>query len=353
MRPGAPTMDRRFHSGWIIGLTLTTALGAFATGCSSVDESGSESQAATSRWSLTSDARNAGSQVRIPYESAPLWNGGRSCGGSLRSGSKALGRELLTRFAQVKSIGGYSCRRNTADGARMSVHGTGKALDVFVPTRSGRANSEQGDAVANWLVANAAEIGVQLIIWNRSVWRSNGSNEKPYGGPVPHIDHLHVELTEHAARKLTPWFEQHLETGDDADGGTTTEPDVDAAAPIATKDAGHAPDATTPSSAKDAGLPPVVPADAAPPVDHEEEDDYDPELDTDGPGEEDSLGTGAREVPVEYVSGPPITCAATASLGATTTTDETSALGSLALALAVTIVRRRRREDREERHRED
>lgn len=349
-------MDRRFHSGWIIGLTLltlTTALGALATGCSSVDESGSESQAATSRWLLTAEARNAGSQVRIPYESAPLWNGGRSCGGSLRSGSKALGRELLSRFPQVKSIGGYSCRRNTANGARMSVHGTGKALDVFVPTRSGRANSEQGDAVANWLVANAAEIGVQLIIWNRSAWRSNGTNEKPYGGPVPHIDHLHVELTENAARKLTPWFEGHLdEVNDDAGMTTEPEPESDAAAPIVAKDAGHAPDATT--AAKDAGPPPEIePADASRPVEHEEEDDYDPELDSDGPGEEDSLGTGVREVPVEHVSGPPMTCAANASRGATHTAGGASALGGLALALAVTIARRRRREDREGRDRED
>jgi hypothetical protein len=38
---------------------------------------------------------------------------------------------------------------------------------------------------------------VQYIIWDRSDWNGSHSGDKmdDYGGPVPHIDHIHVELT--------------------------------------------------------------------------------------------------------------------------------------------------------------
>ena len=71
-------------------------------------------------------------------------------------------------------------------------------------TRLRVRNLETGDE--RWLVMNAQRIGVQLIIWNRMVWRSNGSNTGPYTGPNPHTDHIHVEITNVAARKGTPWF---------------------------------------------------------------------------------------------------------------------------------------------------
>lgn len=250
-----------------------------------------------------------GAHVQIPYENAPYWNNGASCSGRLRDGAKALGQDLMDRFGQVKSIGGYACRRNTADSSRLSVHGTGKALDIFIPTKGGSANTELGDPVANWLVMNAADIGLQLIIWNRSVWRANGKNEAPYTGPVPHVDHIHAELIERAAREDTPFFVHH---GADAATVPVSSTDasvaVDAAsandAAVTPADAGKH-DASTHDAGHDAGVTTVdaaptptlevdaaVPAPAEPPA-----DEYDPELDDDGPpGEADSLGTGVRAV---------------------------------------------------------
>lgn len=345
-------LDRLVRAGWIIALALSV-MGA--SGCSGIGgEDGSSAQEATARWTLPASVRAVGSHVKINYENAPLWNGGASCTGKLREGSRALGSDLMDRFSQVKSIGGYACRRNTADSSRLSVHGTGKALDIFIPMRNGRASSDLGDPVANWLVTNAADIGIQLIIWNRSVWRANGTNEKPYGGPVPHTDHIHAELTEKAARKLTPYFEQRLEVegGIADDGGiTTTQPDVDAGdIPITPHDAGAA-DAHV--AANDAGAPHVDAGAATPPTEDPAEDDYNPERDDDSePGEEDSLGTGIREVPVaplEQADDQKTVIGSCAAAPVGTTRSGAGGAGGasgfgLALALAATFVRRRRRD---------
>lgn len=353
--------------GWIV---VASGLAAACSGGGTDDDSAS--QAALGRWTLPADVRAVGSHTQIPYENAPYWNGGAACSGRLRDGARALGEDLMDRFQQVKSIGGYACRRNTADSSRLSVHGTGKALDIFIPTKGGSANTELGDPVANWLVTNASEIGIQLIIWNRSVWRANGANEAPYGGPVPHVDHIHAELIERAAREQTPYFEHH------GGGPAVTEPPVDAGTPAVdaaseasapsvdgghdagksdagTKDAGHdagaaASDAgavtPTPTPTTPPAVDAAVPEPAAPPA-----DEYNPELDDDGPpGETDSLGTGTRDVPGAADDGKeapiPAACAAQPRrIGS----ESPGGLGSLvALTLATVLVRRRSRADRAE-----
>ena len=43
-------------------------------------------------------------------------------------------------------------------------------IDLAIPTRDGDADNERGDDVANWLVENSSRIGVQLVIWDRTVW---------------------------------------------------------------------------------------------------------------------------------------------------------------------------------------
>lgn len=186
-------------------------------GCSGDDLLGSESSeiAGERTWRLSPDAIAAGRVVRVTYDSAPAWRGQAACSGSLRDGTRVLGEFLSDRYDAIDTVGGYACRRNTADSSRMSVHGTGRALDLMIPKRGGGADSARGDIIANWLVMNAQRIGVQLIIWNRTVWRSNGTNAGPYSGPHPHDDHIHVEITNVAARKGTPWFASM----DDGDGG--------------------------------------------------------------------------------------------------------------------------------------
>lgn len=226
-------------------------------GCSGDDLLGSESSeiAGERTWKLSPDAIAAGRVVRVTYDAAPAWRGQAACSGALREGTRALGTFLSDRYAAIDTVGGYACRRNTADTSRMSVHGTGRALDLMIPKKGGGADSARGDIIANWLVMNAQRIGVQLIIWNRTVWRANGTNASAYSGPHPHDDHIHVEVTNVAARKGTPWFAS-MDDGDagvmDAslvtDGATDDDDDdVDASIPT------PKPDASTPPPPKDAG----------------------------------------------------------------------------------------------------
>lgn len=155
----------------------------------------------------SASALEAGRRQSIGYEGAPNWNPSR-CGGSFRPGAKRLADFLVANFDGARSYGGYSCRQNTANRSKMSVHGTGRAIDLFVPLDRGDADNDLGDPIANWLIENAEAIGVQYFIWDRTSWGGSRSGDKirSYGGPHPHHDHLHIELTSAGAEMRTPWF---------------------------------------------------------------------------------------------------------------------------------------------------
>jgi len=91
----------------------------------------------------------------------------------------------------------------------------------------GKADNTVGDAIANWLVVNAEDLGVQFIIWDQTKWNASYSSNKakPYGGTVPHIDHIHVELDNDGAAMKTAWFQGF---NDDASGGALPDADADA-----------------------------------------------------------------------------------------------------------------------------
>jgi hypothetical protein len=150
------------------------------------------------RWKIPADVRAAGARARFAYDDAPAWNASR-CGGGLKPGARRLRTDLNARFdPQILRIEGYACRANTANRSRMSVHGTGRALDIFIPRASGSADNTKGDVVASYLVSNAAALGIQLVIWDRTRWMV-GRGEAAYTGPHPHDDHIHAELTDEAA----------------------------------------------------------------------------------------------------------------------------------------------------------
>jgi hypothetical protein len=219
-----PDLDRGTARSWI-GLVALALFLAVAAACSSPDEGSASSQSALAepgRWTLPASVSTVGAKVRVAYDEAPKWTNAAACGGKLLPGGHKLGEYLVDQFDAVTSVGGYACRRNTADSSRMSVHGTGRALDVFIPTAAGAADNSKGDKVANWLVLHAQKIGVQLVIWDKTIWRSNGRNDGAYGGPNPHADHIHVELSIDAAAMKTAWFS---DMDDDAPDGSTESAD--------------------------------------------------------------------------------------------------------------------------------
>jgi len=100
-----------------------------------------------------------------------------------------------------------ACERRR-DGT-LSMHATGRAADVMVPVPSG----PEGKALADWLVENAAPLGVQLVIWDRSVWQGSlpvRSRFSAYTGANPHTDHVHVELTTHPGPRLDPAMQEPI-----------------------------------------------------------------------------------------------------------------------------------------------
>lgn len=341
---------------------------SFLIACSALPEedqaSSSEAVAVAGRWRLPAAVATEGAKVRLRYDGAPNWSS-RACAGKLKTGADRLGDFLEEEFTTITSIGGYACRQNTANRRKMSVHGTGRALDVFIPKIGGQANNTKGDAVANWLVTNAARIGVQMIIWDRTVWMANGQNDKAYTGPHPHDDHLHVELTIPAASMQTPWFSDP-QGGDAApmdpepvdDGADASMPEPDASTPDLDTDSDLDPD-PDPDPVPDEPVPPAdpTPADPTPNGAQAPGDTTDSTTeDSDEPGgfpEEGSEAPLQDDEPAQEETERPAKSKRTRSGGEDVASSGCSAAPSgsttgsiaipLALAVAAALVRRRRR----------
>lgn len=183
-------------------VALTCAVAFSAIGCSNDGWSDDDEDAldgddppAETSSELKSRARwqPPKSSLKATYEGAGPYNGGKGCSKGLLKGTKQVGDLVDKKFPSIR-YEGYSCRPNTANKSQLSVHGTGRALDIF-------ASPSVGDQVANHLVNNAQALGIQLVIWNRTIWqvRSSGASSKAYGGPNPHTDHVHAEVTKAVA----------------------------------------------------------------------------------------------------------------------------------------------------------
>lgn len=162
-------------------------------------------------WVVPQEILRAGEVQYVRYDNAPNWDETKKdsiCAKQLSAGAQILQRFLLGKFSKIKRILGLVCRPNTAKKTKLSIHGTGRALDIVIPPIDGKANSVIGDPIANWLVFNASAIGIQYLIWNRVRWSGMRRNNKfaRYTGPRPHHDHIHVELNLDGARRKTPWF---------------------------------------------------------------------------------------------------------------------------------------------------
>lgn len=94
----------------------------------------------------------------------------------------------------------YNCRE-VRGGGSYSLHAEGRACDLGI--RPYRA--QYGTELAELLRLYSAELGIQLIIWNRRYWSGSypHSGWRAYSGVSPHEDHIHVELSWASARSLT------------------------------------------------------------------------------------------------------------------------------------------------------
>ena len=166
-------------------------------------------------WHIPPETLAIGDQQFVPYTAAG------SCTGGLLEGSSILREYLYLYFPQAYSIGGYSCRGIVGNESVLSVHASGRALDIMIRTIDGEADNSAGDVIGNWLIEQAEVIGIQYIIWDR--WRWSGSRDPrdaSYGGSHPHHDHLHVELSVDAANLITDFFHSPMQPPDILSCGT-------------------------------------------------------------------------------------------------------------------------------------
>lgn len=124
------------------------------------------------------------------------------CTSGPQPGTAALLAAVLDVFGQhgAYSLGIYNCR-SVRGGSSPSVHGEGRALDVGLPmTAEGAAD---GHRIVDRILAVAWELGLTYAIYDRTSFSASHPYGRAYTGSHPHYDHLHAEMTWHAATNLT------------------------------------------------------------------------------------------------------------------------------------------------------
>jgi hypothetical protein len=98
----------------------------------------------------------------------------------------AVHRAVCAAFPEVTSYGGI--RPGDDD-----EHGTGQALDIMT-------SGSTGDQIADWVRANAGDLGVSEVIWSQRIWTVERSSEgwrymEDRGSTTAnHYDHVHVTV---------------------------------------------------------------------------------------------------------------------------------------------------------------
>lgn len=151
-------------------------------------------------WQLSPQARRAIETAGpIPYVGGGPWNPA-NCVRVQTPHALDLAALIRSEFSWVRTIGGPRCTPlHSWRGDQMSLHDVGRALDVMTPLPYG---SPEGEQLANWCVANATALGVQLVIWNRMSWQGSLPPSERFAAytrgtnvTTEHRDHVHVEVT--------------------------------------------------------------------------------------------------------------------------------------------------------------
>lgn len=136
-----------------------------------------------------------------------------------RPGAVVLGNAIVAISGGV--LPRFSCYSDRAvkNSNAPSTHREGRALDIGA-NAGDTVTRALVDKICAVLVANAPTLGVQQIIWNKRIWRCNGSWQ-PYDCAAGcHEDHFHVELTRTMAENLSAAeVNRAFDAARDKDGG--------------------------------------------------------------------------------------------------------------------------------------
>lgn len=129
------------------------------------------------------------------------WVGCTKCASGPAPGARHFLAWFLEEYPQGRSQGIFNCRE-VAGTSTLSIHSCGRAIDCWLPYVDGNANPAGHDMVRR-IAPHGKRLGIQSIIFDRTIWSARSPHGRQYTGVHPHKDHLHVELTPVAGSKLT------------------------------------------------------------------------------------------------------------------------------------------------------
>lgn len=127
-------------------------------------------------------------------------------------GTRALRDLVLSQYPQTRDGG---ILRACDQGGR-SEHKDGRAWDWMVDADD-EVEAAKAEELLDWLLASdgdgnehamARRLGVMYIIWDRQIWSAARAGEgwRPYRGPHPHTDHVHVSLSRAGGAMQTSYW---------------------------------------------------------------------------------------------------------------------------------------------------
>ncbi|HRA50892.1 DUF4214 domain-containing protein [Actinotalea sp.] len=147
-----------------------------------------------------------------PVDAYATYQPQSTCDPTVKPGAQYLMTLLLAHYGVGRSSG--ITRACSVGGT--SEHKEGRALDWALSVDN-PAEKAAADSFVLWLTApgpdgkvgyNARRLGVMHVIWNRQIWSNSSASAawRPYTGPVPHTDHVHVSLSWAGAYQRSSWW---------------------------------------------------------------------------------------------------------------------------------------------------
>jgi N-acetyl-beta-hexosaminidase len=103
-----------------------------------------------------------------------------------------------------KAVDGIYNKRRIRGGLGWSVHAGGRAIDLGV--KDTPLGKQLGDFLTVVLMQKATALGIQMIIWHGKAYYPDGRVKnltRKTDKTLDHRDHLHIEMTPHAADNVT------------------------------------------------------------------------------------------------------------------------------------------------------
>jgi hypothetical protein len=106
------------------------------------------------------------------------------------TGTNGVKANVLSAMNFIASTWGIPVNGMGPGSVPNSDHPKGLALDAMT------TNVSLGTSIANYFIMNATGRRVKYIIWQRRIWFPDGRGWKPYTGPNPHTNHVHISFYE-------------------------------------------------------------------------------------------------------------------------------------------------------------